>query len=339
MLLVVDPMLEPSSSEDEGDGGRCSSRPEDDVSVAELSNLGLSRQQCSDHQTNSNSSHSSQLYVSNSVPRSVSPASATSGADSQPASVRSASSDRLSLPSGRASAGARPISPCPSNSNESKEQSALDEIEQAERDEAERKFRLQLYVFVIRCITYPFNAKQPNDMTRRHLKVQKGQLEQMVVRFGAFLKGDLQIASDEAFQNAIQHYSEVFLNSDRIQLMVNGGACSTYDFKEIFRISIEKRIRSLPEIDGLSKETMLSSWMTKFEGLLRGDEETKTKAISRVQQQQQNLAAELILSKEQLYDMFQGVLNIKKFEHQLLFNALQVKTKEKHKAEYRREGR
>ena len=39
----------------------------------------------------------------------------------------------------------------------------------------------------------------------------------------------------------------------------------------------------------------------------------------------QNTAnSELILSKEQLYDIFQNILGVKKFEHQLLYNALQV---------------
>jgi len=33
---------------------------------------------------------------------------------------------------------------------------------------------------------------------------------------------------------------------------------------------------------------------------------------------------EMILTKEQMYDMFQQILGVKKFEHQLLFNALQV---------------
>ena len=32
-----------------------------------------------------------------------------------------------------------------------------------------------------------------------------------------------------------------------------------------------------------------------------------------------------VMSKEQLYDLFQQVLNVKKFEHQLLYNAMQVK--------------
>ena len=31
-----------------------------------------------------------------------------------------------------------------------------------------------------------------------------------------------------------------------------------------------------------------------------------------------------VMTKEQLYDLFQQVLNVKKFEHQLLYNAMQV---------------
>ena len=31
-----------------------------------------------------------------------------------------------------------------------------------------------------------------------------------------------------------------------------------------------------------------------------------------------------LMNKEQLYDLFQQVLNVKKFEHQLLYNAMQV---------------
>ena len=31
-----------------------------------------------------------------------------------------------------------------------------------------------------------------------------------------------------------------------------------------------------------------------------------------------------VLSKEQLFDLFQQILDVKKFEHQLLYNAMQV---------------
>ncbi|KAJ8980725.1 hypothetical protein NQ317_019220 [Molorchus minor] len=105
--------------------------------------------------------------------------------------------------------------------------------------------------------------------------------------------------------------------------MVQSGACSQYDFREVFRNNIEKRVRSLPEMEGLSKETVFTSWMAKFDCILKvSDEDSK-----RPSRMQQNLNSELILSKEQLYDMFQQILGVKKFEHQLLFNALMLMNK------------
>lgn len=59
----------------------------------------------------------------------------------------------------------------------------------------------------------------------------------------SFLKGDTQIMADEAFQNAVQSYFEVFLKSERVMKMVQSGACSQHDFREVFRNNIEKRVR------------------------------------------------------------------------------------------------
>lgn len=69
-------------------------------------------------------------------------------------------------------------------------------LEQQEDDE--RRERLQLYIFVLRCIAYPFNARQPTDMARRHARVSKQDLVKIKQRFDDFLKGDTKIASDEA---------------------------------------------------------------------------------------------------------------------------------------------
>lgn len=49
--------------------------------------------------------------------------------------------------------------------------------------------------------------------------------------------------ADEAFQNAVQSYYDVFLKSERVVKMVQSGACSQYDFREVFRNNIEKRVR------------------------------------------------------------------------------------------------
>lgn len=55
--------------------------------------------------------------------------------------------------------------------------------EKIEKLEEDKKRRLQLYVFVSRCIAHPFNAKQPTDMTRRHTKLTPHQLETIQARF------------------------------------------------------------------------------------------------------------------------------------------------------------
>ncbi|XP_037107094.1 calcium-dependent secretion activator 1 isoform X2 [Syngnathus acus] len=233
-------------------------------------------------------------------------------------------------PRGRASsAGRRASSPSPSVGSDKEKE----DIEKMQREEEERKKRLQLYVFVMRCIAYPFNAKQPTDMARRQQKINKQQLQTVKERFQAFLNGETQIVADEAFINAVQSYYEVFLKSDRVSRMVQSGGCSASDSREVFKKHIEKRVRSLPEIDGLSKETVLSSWIAKFDTIYRGEEDPR----KHQQRMTASAASELILSKDQLYEMFQQILGIKKFEHQLLYNACQLDNPDEQAAQIRRE--
>ncbi|XP_041944327.1 calcium-dependent secretion activator 1 isoform X9 [Alosa sapidissima] len=233
------------------------------------------------------------------------------------------------LQPGSRGSSARPSSPSPSAVSEHEKE----EVEKLQREEEDRKKKLQLYVFVMRCVAYPFNAKQPTDMARRQQKITKQQLQTVKDRFESFLKGDTQIVADEAFINAVQSYYEVFLKSDRVAKMVQTGGFSALDCREVFKRHIEKRVRSLPEIDGLSKETVLSSWMAKFDTIYRGDEDPR-KAQQRMTA---SAASELILSKDQLYEMFQQILGIKKFEHQLLYQACQLDNLDEQAAQIRRE--
>ncbi|XP_035379529.1 calcium-dependent secretion activator 1-like [Electrophorus electricus] len=86
------------------------------------------------------------------------------------------------------------------------------EQERLQKEESERKIKLQIYVFVLRCIAYPFNAKQPTDMARRQQKINRQQLQAVKERFQAFLRGDTQIVADEAFCNAVRSYYEARLS-------------------------------------------------------------------------------------------------------------------------------
>ena len=351
-------MLEPSSSEDEDGNEGGSSRVtirrntrEEPVAVHEVAVARESRPEVSSSSSRSSATvQGSGGNVSSSctlppvtsssnhnlASRSTSPGSSSphDGTEQSVVTLRSSSGDRLAV--GQSSShrnSIRPSSPTPSATSETRDSTSRldDDAERAEKEESERKIRLQLYVFVIRCISYPFNGRQPSDLTKRNLKVQKHHLEQLINKFSAFLKGagseQTMLVSDEFFHTAIQNYYDYFLCTDRVHLMVRGGGCSFHDFKEVFRIQARKRIRSLPEPEGSTKEVLLTSWMAKFDCLYRGatsEVDESKKPSARIQKQHQFLEAENILTKEQLYDMFQNVLNIKKFEHQLLFNALQV---------------
>jgi len=136
----------------------------------------------------------------------------------------------------------------------------------------------------------------------------------------SFLNGELSIPADEAFISAVHSYLNVFLRCECVTSMVQRGGLSTADFREVFRNNIERRIRGLPEIDGLPKETVISSWMSKFDQIMRGDEDPRRWS----QRQAASGVSEATLSKEQLFDLFQNVLGVRKHEHQILYNAMQV---------------
>jgi hypothetical protein len=111
-------------------------------------------------------SSSTVVVTSTSIPTSVSACSSTRSNSIRPASPSPslATSDRSV--SGGAGAG-----------------QVTDETERSEKEEEDRRRKLQLYVFVMRCVAYPFNAKQPTDMARRQIKVTRSQLTMIRERF------------------------------------------------------------------------------------------------------------------------------------------------------------
>jgi len=283
------------------------------------------------------------------------------------------------------------------------------EEEQQQQEEENRKLRLQLYVFVLRCISYPFNAKQTNtaDLHHRHqqLKLRKAQLEQIVQLHTNFISSpgsfaparsphqhltltSLQLKQlDELYERCHITFNRKFLQNERMRLLVESECCSQQDFRELFRQNVEQilkesqifsvnhtkqtsyglscglnRLSAEGENDYLntllaSKDVVVNSWLIKFESIIRDDQSDQasstsstqptdplgstqaagTSSQSYAQQQQQQQQQQQTFSKEQLYQMFQNILNIKKFEHQLLYNALQLDSADEQAAAIRRE--
>ncbi|KAK6024447.1 hypothetical protein OSTOST_09741 [Ostertagia ostertagi] len=96
------------------------------------------------------------------------------------------------------------------------------------------------------------------------------------VRFQAFLKGETNIATDEAFAKAMHSYCEVFLKSERVQKVVAAGGFSMHDFREVYSAicNVEIGFARLQILRPIHN-TVLSSWMTKFDTITKGDEETQ----------------------------------------------------------------
>lgn len=207
--------------------------------------------------------------------------------------------------------------PVPARFVDSPTPSLISDFEE-QTDELERKEKLMLYVFVLRCIAYPFNAKQQTDVAKRQTKICKQELSVIKARFDKFLSGQTDIESDKAFHVAVKCYYDTFLCSDRVVRMLGFGCCTANDFREVFKRNIEKRVRNVP--NGLTIETILNSWMAKFDSIYRGEERLSHRSPARMA----GTTSEMVLSKDQLYEMFQTILGVKKYEHAILYNACQV---------------
>ena len=121
----------------------------------------------------------------------------------------------------------------------------------------------------------------------------------------------------------MQSYYEVFMQSPRINRMVESGGATASDFREVFKTNVQKRIRLLPEIDGMGKDNLIHSWLTKFDAIYFGEDESAVDGKRK--RAKETAQSELILTKEQLYDMFQYILGIQRYEHQQLAQGCQVR--------------
>lgn len=290
-----------------------------------------------------------------------------------------------------------------------------------QQHEENRKLRLQLYVFVLRCISYPFNAKQTatGDHRQQLVKLRKQQFDQIVqlhtrcVRSAGLASSRCQYQHlklaptqarqlDELYEQAQVTFNRRFLHNERMRLLVESECCSQQDLRDLFRQNADKILResalfvgarrqqqqqqhqqqqqqqqqsrslmvsrqSASSAQGASgdqslaaeplgaanqllanKDAILNTWLIKFESIIREDpaecSSSGAPPAPSVRPAGDTGSAapgagphQAGMSKEQLYQMFQNILNIKKFEHQLLYNALQLDSSDEQAAAIRRE--
>ena len=199
-----------------------------------------------------------------------------------------------------------------------KKKEEVDSLEEKKREE-EEKTNLQLYAFVARCIAYPFGATYKHDTTHRPPKISLFQLEMARDRFKAFLAGHNKIPSDEAFNSAVANFYHSVLLSGEVTKVVEGAGWSVCDFSDVFNKCIQEQIWALPDFKNLSKQTLHDAWMERFELIFRGETEKRMLPIYSCP-----AVEDAKLGREQLFEMFQKVLKVRRRQHQILHNLMQV---------------
>lgn len=151
--------------------------------------------------------------------------------------------------------------------NQLQQQQQID-IEEQQQEE-NRKLRLQLYVFVLRCISYSFNAKPTNTrelhLKQQQVKLKKQQLEQIIQLHSRFIRsGPNSFSSkqcphqhlinksltqqqlkqlDELYERVHITFNRKFLQNERMKLLVESECCSQQDLRELFKLNADKIIK------------------------------------------------------------------------------------------------
>ena len=146
-----------------------------------------------------------------------------------------------------------------------------------------------------------------------------------------FLKGETPILADEAFHNAVQSYTELFLRSERVLRAVQAGGLSSQDFRDVFRLSVERRVRSLPDIDGLSKA---EETLKDMQDSLQQQQQQQQQQLRRQSKQHQLRLQQLQLS-EDMNDPFPDFLSPETVEVSRLREEVEVLRNELQQAEIR----
>lgn len=184
--------------------------------------------------------------------------------------------------------------------HQQQQQQDLATTDEEQRQEENRKLRLQLYVFVLRCISYSFNAKQTNitdlhyRQQQQHLKLRKNQLEQIVqlhtrfIRLNSFASAgkcphqqlnkyltNLQLKQlDELYEKVHLTFNRKFLQNERMRLFVESDCCSQQDLRDIFRQHVERILKESKLF--LPPKTTTSNTMIRRSLSPKGDTITTT---------------------------------------------------------------
>ncbi|KAL5265118.1 hypothetical protein ACHWQZ_G006007 [Mnemiopsis leidyi] len=161
------------------------------------------------------------------------------------------------------------------------------------------------------------------------MNINETVLSKMKERFRDYLDSPDNISSKDAvFIEAVKWFFSVFLMSDRAIEMTKSGGYTTKDFQHVFKKKIYQLVCQLPDDQETSRMELLSEWITEYDQIVSQSSEEHDRRVTNTEGQ---------LNKNQLYTLFQKILEVTSYEHKLLFNAMQLNNNDEQTAAVRRE--
>ena len=205
----------------------------------------------------------------------------------------------------------------------------------------------QLYLLIARCIAYPFNAKlhvetapsKPkltetmhqciHDVLKQCVDQDKNLLQQLILN-----NSELKCIKNKEFQTMVDFYLHVIFLKDDIKVICYRGCFSTRELENIFRVITFKHFRSMLLLQGHASSTenvtkriegdpSFQVWISTFSKMIELGRQVSMTSKQR-KELNKHMTAMQMGNKEDMYKMFQDILNISRKDHQSLVQICQV---------------
>ncbi|CAI8056575.1 Calcium-dependent secretion activator 1 [Geodia barretti] len=229
-----------------------------------------------------------------------------------------------------------------------------DSAEEGEYVDHERKL---LYLMVARCIAYPFNAKYQLETAPPKPKLNEARFTGIVDILETCRNQDWEIIAKSAisisaaenkclrgdkFLNCLDWYLDNVLARSDVVSMSHSGSFSVKELESIFKVLATKHIMYTSNALDVDS-TELHTWCSTFRKLVEHGARTTLRGV-RVPSPGGASGAVggaggggTGPNRENLYKLFQKILNVKRIEHQVLYRVCQLGVKEEQEAVVRRE--
>ena len=205
----------------------------------------------------------------------------------------------------------------------------------------------QLYLLIARCIAYPFSAKlhvetapsKPklseymhkciHEVLKQCVDQDKNLLQHLILN-----NSELKCIRNKEFQSIIDYYMNVILLKDDIKAICYRGCFSTKELENIFRVVVFKHFRGSLLYQGqvtstenvtrrIEADPAFQVWISTFGKLVEHGRQVSMSSKQRKELNKQMTAMQLG-NRDDMYRMFQDMLNVSRKDHQSLAQICQV---------------